>query len=612
MTKAVYLVAGKRITLGERLGRGGEGEVFRLDGDEGLVVKLYAKPDAGRAAKIPALCAAGLSTRCPDVALPIAAVCTCEGIFAGFVMRHAGKCQPIHELITPSSRRQHFPAASWRFLVRAALNVARVVAQVHGAGIVIGDINSSGFLVSPQATITLIDADSMQFGGFRCRVGMPEYTPPELQGRRFDAVDRTVDHDAFGLAIMLFQILALGRHPYAGVVRGRGVTIEDAIAQGRFAYSEYCEKTVQPPAGALRLADLPRAVRVLFERAFAVRFGPRPTALEWVSALKALEASLVPCGYRSSHVYPLTGVPCPWCRIERSIRRAVFDAAPLKPDADPSELAALAADVAGTIRRALTDAGPAISPRWPGTFAMPSDRAMTLRRKEQDETHFSATVPRLHFVSSERREIIEAHDKASKHADAAICRWRDSLGTDMTAQLCALLSERLNDLRTFSCNRSMLIEAARQRCLRYHARFVLRNMLLNDATVQGLGAALKRQLASHGVLSAADLTREALDRVPGLGRRRTAALLLWHDCVTLKVEESIAVNDPTALASLHREATRLDEHAAVLTSAVARAQRKLETHVEEVVRRAASIDMEVARLIRERNQMQCDLAYIGV
>src|SRR3546814_5244737 len=66
------------------------------------------------------------------------------------------------------------------------------------------DVCSSD-LVSPTATVALIDADSFQLthngSQYLCAVGVPEYTPPELQGRSLKSIVRTQDHDAFGLEI---------------------------------------------------------------------------------------------------------------------------------------------------------------------------------------------------------------------------------------------------------------------------------------------------------------------------------------------------------------------------------------------------------------------------
>ena len=116
--------------------------------------------------------------------------------------------------------------ADFRFLVRTALNLANSVAAVHSSGCVIGDINHSGILISEEALATLIDADSFQFnfGGnlYRCIVGTEDFTPPELQGKRPGQIELTANHDLFGLAVIVFMLLFMGRHPFIGDYLGNG------------------------------------------------------------------------------------------------------------------------------------------------------------------------------------------------------------------------------------------------------------------------------------------------------------------------------------------------------------------------------------------------------
>ncbi|MBF1236329.1 MAG: topoisomerase, partial [Lautropia mirabilis] len=216
------LGSGRRLKLGERLGRGGEGSVYAAANRRNHAVKLYKAPDKPQlATKIAAMVDAGLARQSPFAAFPVDVVRTQDGAFAGFLMKAVRDRRPLHDLYAPGARKQHFPDIDYRFLARTATNIARAVASIHHTGCVIGDINPSGMLVADDATVALVDADSFQFshGGqqFLCAVGVPDYTPPELQGQSFHGVVRTQQHDAFGLAVILFQVLMMGRHPFDGV-----------------------------------------------------------------------------------------------------------------------------------------------------------------------------------------------------------------------------------------------------------------------------------------------------------------------------------------------------------------------------------------------------------
>ena len=147
----------------------------------------------------------------------------------------------IHELYSPKSRIGVFPEADFLFLTHVCTNIARAFAVVHLCGHVIGDVNHGNLLVGPNGTVTLIDCDSFQFRNgskiFTCDVGTDLFTPPELQNRRLKGIERTSNHDCFGLAVLLFHLLFMGRHPFAGRYSGAGeMPIEKAIAEYRFAY----------------------------------------------------------------------------------------------------------------------------------------------------------------------------------------------------------------------------------------------------------------------------------------------------------------------------------------------------------------------------------------
>ncbi len=49
---------------------------------------------------------------------------------------------------------------------------------------------------------------------FRCGVGVPEY-PARVARKSFATLDRTANHDLFGLAILVFHLVMMGRHPFS-------------------------------------------------------------------------------------------------------------------------------------------------------------------------------------------------------------------------------------------------------------------------------------------------------------------------------------------------------------------------------------------------------------
>jgi len=615
MTAPALFCAGARLQSGERIGRGGEGEVYAIAGDPASAVKLYLKPDDAQQAKIRLMTAVRLAEKCTSVAFPQQLVHRADGSFAGFTMRRVGDSQPIFELFATGSRRERFPSADWAFLVRTAANVARAVAQVHAAGAVIGDINSSGILVSQRATVTLIDADSFQVGGHRCRVGMPEYTPPELQNTRFGNVDRTVDHDAFGLAVMIFQLLALGRHPHAGVRDRRGMPLETAITQGRFAYSLIRNVGSTPPPGALTRLDLPLGARTLFERAFALRMGPRPTAAEWVGELTLLEAGLVRCLSNAAHVIPTLAAPCPWCRIEKQLGRPLFGAALAKGTPEPVVRTDLHHDVARVVSLAREHAGESILPMWRRSDVKPSKAAMRHLPQGGATSALSNAALRIRFALTNHqstRAFVERYTDTQATAGQALDRWRVDLGIWEINTRAEKLRQDLLNLDRLKANRTILLAQATDRVIAGAANERMRSMPLDAARVPGIGASLSAHLVRHGIATAADVTRERLERVPGLGEARSAALLLWRDRVTVEVQRSVAREPRLLEARIAAETASIEAHI-VRGEDVLRAQcADLEHRVARVRKRVWLVDQKVEAALHDRDQAAMDLELLGI
>jgi hypothetical protein len=318
---------GKEVDLGRFLGRGGEGAVYSVPMRPRLVAKIYARtPDDKTGRKLGAMVQLGTEELTSLAAWPQDLLFDkLTGSFAGFLMPRVDGHREIHALYGPTTRKTAFPDATWAFLVRAARNLAAVFDTVHRHGHVVGDVNQGNVVVSHEATVRLIDCDSFQITHlgrtYPCRVGVSLFTPPELQGQRLEDIVRTPDHDRFGLAVLVFQLLFMGRHPFAGRHPERAIPVETAIRECLFAFGgEGARQGWEPPPFSLRLTDIPSPLGDLFERAFgkdAASGGPRPTAADWITSLDELEMMAEICSEDPRHVHVKANCSCPWCRIEK-------------------------------------------------------------------------------------------------------------------------------------------------------------------------------------------------------------------------------------------------------------------------------------------------------
>ena len=312
---------------GRRLGAGGEAEVFEVPGRPALAFKRYREPDRARTAKLGVMLS---HPPAPDdgvsLAWPLELVVGGDGEAVGFLMPRIDLDAnvPLFRIYNPRSRRQVAPGFTYRYLLRTARNVAALVDSVHRAGFVVGDLNESNLLVSNRALVSLVDCDSMQVTDpvtgavHRCRVGKPEFTAPELHRADLAVHERIPSADGFALAVLVFQLLMEGVHPFGGIWRGRGEPpdIATRIRRGRFPY-RWRTRSSAPPPMALGLEVLPPAVRRLVRITFTTgvrRPSRRPLPGEWVAALESAEAELATCRRSAHHEYGRHLRRCPWCQ----------------------------------------------------------------------------------------------------------------------------------------------------------------------------------------------------------------------------------------------------------------------------------------------------------
>ena len=523
---------GREAGLGRCLGQGGEGAVYSVPMWPGSVAKIYARrPDDLTSRKLRAMVDLGTEELSSFAAWP-------QGLLldprtrnpVGFLMPRVDGHREIHALYGPTARKAAFPDASWAFLVRVARNLAASFDAVHRHGHVIGDVNQGNVVVSRKATVRLIDCDSFQITHlghtYACRVGVPLFTPPELQGQRLDSVQRTHDHDRFGLAVLVFQLLFMGRHPYTGRHRDRVVPVETAIREGLFAFGQEARgQGWEPPPFSLLLDDVTRPVADLFERAFgrkAATGGPRPTAEDWVRELDTLEAQIVICGDDPRHAHAPAGGSCPWCRIEDDGGPSFFFLAQgSAPDAF---------DLAATWKsiESVLSPGQAPLPDPPPVDDIASERRPTAGARMR-QALFGFLSP--HIATREReeaerraREIATAQDNIRRVED----QWKWLCGD-------AAFVTRKKELEDAKASLEGLKAVEEREWADLAARFRearlpdhLRSFALEFARIPGLGPAEIARLAGRGITTAADIAPERLLAIPHIDLALVRGLLLFR------------------------------------------------------------------------------------
>jgi DNA-binding helix-hairpin-helix protein with protein kinase domain len=535
--------------------------VFAVDGRSDLVAKVYSTAqDSRKALKLTEMVHRTSPRLIKIAAWPVDLVTDGSGAVRGFLMPRIAARRDVHELYGPKSRAEAFPEADFRFLAHAAANVARAFAVVHEEGHVIGDVNHGNLLVGRDATVTLIDCDSFQIRAgsdvFTCDVGVPQFTAPELQGRSLRGCVRTQDHDRFGLAVLLFHILYMGRHPFAGRYSGTGeMPIEKAIAEYRFAcgHDRSALGMTRPP-GTVSLETMGSTIAANFATAFGpVRVGTsRPDATSWLNALKALEDGLQVCSAASWHHYPAALRSCPWCDMESRTGIRLFGLRVQSTDST----ATLDVDAMWFAIQSVQGPGP--DPTLPSaqTWSPPTGLALPNvgQRHAQKAVSIVLIVAGLMAVfiappigivgsialwiaayalwprtSAQRRASVKSqYTAASAGWQNALDRWRREAAEARFIHERDRLSKAHTDvigLRTERQRRMAVLESQRE--ARQLARYLDR-FRIDRASIRGIGPSRTAMLASYGIETAADVKHNKIIYIPGFGETLTSELIEWQ------------------------------------------------------------------------------------
>jgi DNA-binding helix-hairpin-helix protein with protein kinase domain len=555
---------GNPVQLGPVIGQGGEGIVYELLTNPSLVAKLYRSPlQSARADKLSAMAGLGTSELLKFAAWPVSTLHKDNRIVGILMRKIAPEDRPIHELYTPKTRLRAFPSANWKFLIHVAANVARGFANIHELGHVIGDVNHGNILVGGNGITAFIDCDSFQLtvNGrvFICEVGVSTYTPPELQNREFKSVQRTRNHDAFGLAVLIFHLLFLGRHPFAGRFNGLGeMPIERAIAECRFPFGRLANQAqMSPPPNSLMLNQIPSPLADAFERAFSLdasKGAPRPAALEWLQHLEKSKTDLTPCSAHKEHWFFSKLSACPWCVIEsRGIILFIEVGAqyvhvsnidelwkrlsalpslaglPPLPTVNSTGIRAAAMSVyqlGGRDRKMRTGLGIAIVLLVVAMISVTKLDASYSILLILGSAGFAWLLPR--GLQQEHIALGKALWEHQRRYSELQVNYSSQCGDQCFASRLPELARLREEYNSLPLQRQRKLQAAEQNKYPLQLFQFLDKFSINDASIPKIGVGRKQMLASYGVDTAADITPANLYHVPGIGPVFADQLVKWR------------------------------------------------------------------------------------
>ena len=155
------------------------------------------------------------------------------------------------------------------------------------------------------------------------------YLAPEFQDQPIPPGNEELQ-DLFALAVLVFQLLNFGIHPFSGIPTSDDVPddIPGCIARKCYAYGATLHPGLAPIPGSGHLA-MPKELRSMFDRAFAGHADARPAAQEWSTWLQFYSIPtnncVVACDANPRH-HHFAGLPCAACARSLS---------PPKPQSEP-------------------------------------------------------------------------------------------------------------------------------------------------------------------------------------------------------------------------------------------------------------------------------------
>lgn len=331
-------LTGRRYILGERIAKGGEAEIYEIEGCGNAVAKIYDSPlrTSHREQKLMTMLKTPLDAQLDSLlAWPKDMLYDNKGRFAGFVMRR----------ITGGILLEKIYSDEGLDLLRRvviAKNLCVALYNIHRkAGIVVGDLNPKNVLVMEgTGLVRIIDTDSFHISDgkrtFRCDVCVPEYISPKVsngipKGETLKTVPLPTysrESDEYSLAILIFRILMDGVHPFS-VALARGNN-SDSLPQPAELMKKYCfpydvaPRGTRLPVFALPFKLLTEELRQMFVKQLSR--GESISEELWFEALcRFQEAVTVTCRADGQHKYRKGLRKCPYCEAARK-KEAFFKA----------------------------------------------------------------------------------------------------------------------------------------------------------------------------------------------------------------------------------------------------------------------------------------------
>ena len=287
-----------RINLTRLIGDGGEGRIFETA--DGKACKIYfpRKLTETKLSKLKLMIENPVPKK--EICWPIDIVRNLKGEFCGYLMPKAAGIPMQKAIFHKPLLQKNFPHWTRKHIILLAETILENIQYLHSFNVLIGDINPLNILIASEEEVYFVDTDSYQIESYPCPVGMLNFTAPEIQMKNFQRFLRTLEHENFAVATLLFIILLPGKSPYSqqgGGSPGRN------IIKGEFSYPLREVSNKKTPDGPWRFiwSNLPFKTKEAFFECFAKN--KRIGVAQWLFVLRHYITTL-DYGNVSDEIFP--------------------------------------------------------------------------------------------------------------------------------------------------------------------------------------------------------------------------------------------------------------------------------------------------------------------
>lgn len=309
------------------IGEGGQGAVYRVQGQPRRIVKLMSRARDPEALRGHFAALRRMSLQDLHVARPISVL---KAPDVGYVAEFLDGMSPILSLMRPPQGRELLPwyieTGGLRRRLRLLAHAGEALAGLHTRGLIYMDISPNNIFVSsaPHALEAwLIDLDNLCYTS---ELGKSFFTPffgaPEVVKGREGCTSLS---DAWAFAVLVWNTLTLN-HPLIGDhVNDGEPELEEQALRGELPWVAHSSNDLNlSTTGLPHELVVSRRLLALARRAFEEGVEEplrRPSVSEWVSELHAAADQTRACAACGSTA--LANAPdCPWCGAPWAVRAA--------------------------------------------------------------------------------------------------------------------------------------------------------------------------------------------------------------------------------------------------------------------------------------------------